>query len=127
MDDFPGFDDETLREQLKARNVMKREMLYFYGVLMLALILFFAFGISSELGAILFFAFLIVCWIASVWYQWNFLIRFKLKCPSCGKPLAEKHNLLISPNHNCPHCGKRALAPIEQLVEFEKSHKATSL
>ena len=121
MDNFPSFDDEALREQLKARNVMKREMLYFYGALILGMILFFVFGTGNGFGVILFFVFLIAFRTATVWYQWNFLIRFKLKCPSCGKPLAEKYNLFISPNHNCPHCGKRALAPIKQLVEFEKS------
>lgn len=121
MDHFPSFDNDTLREQLKARNVMKREARYFYAVLLLMVICFFAFGISNIFGIIVFFVFLIVLRTSLVWYQWNFLIRFKLKCPFCKKPLAEKYNFLISPNHNCPHCGERALAPIKQLVEFEKS------
>ena len=46
--------------------------------------------------------------------------RQKQKCPFCNKILAEKVNLIISPNHNCPHCGERALLPINKLVEFEK-------
>lgn len=122
MNAFLDLDNETLQEQLKARKVMKREMLYFLGVLLLGMICFFAFGISSILGLILFFAFLAAFRTATVWYQWNFLMRFQLTCPFCKKPLAEKYNLLISPSHNCPHCGKRALAPIKQLTEFEKSY-----
>ena len=115
----PVFDNDTLREQLYARNVMKREMRYFYGVLALGMVCFFAFS-NSGTGFIPFFVFLLAFRTATVLYQWNFLIRFKLKCPSCKIPLAEKYNFFISPNHNCPHCGERALAPMKQLVEFEK-------
>ncbi len=123
MNDIAQLDRETLREQLKARNIMKKEMPIFYGILLIGLIGFFAFGRGSVIGLVVFLLFLVGFRTASVWYQWNFLIRFNLKCPYCKRPLAEQTSLWKSPNHNCPHCGQRALAPIRQLVEFEKSEQ----
>ena len=121
MSNYLNLDKDVMREQLNARNVMKQEMRLFYGILLVGGILsLFSFFKNIEIGFAFTFVFLVVFRTATVWYQWNFLIRFKLKCPYCNKPLAEKMNLMISPNHNCPHCGERALAPIKQLVEFEK-------
>jgi hypothetical protein len=121
MNNFLDLDKDVLREQLRARNTMKREMPIFYGVVFIGMICFILFGTNSIFSFILFLVFLFLFRTATVWYQWNFLIRFKLKCPSCKKPLAEKSYFFISPNPNCPHCGKRALAPMKQLVQFEKS------
>ena len=121
MSDIALLDEETLREQLKARNVMKKEMPIFYGSLLVGFVSFILFDKNSGWGFIAFLSFLVVFRTIMVWYQWNFLMRFNLKCPYCKKPLAERTSLLRSPNHDCPHCGQRALAPIKQLVEFEKS------
>jgi DNA-directed RNA polymerase subunit RPC12/RpoP len=121
MNDYLSLNKDTLREQLKARNVMKREMRFFYAALLIGIICSFVFGLNSFGGFLIFFLFLIAFRTTIVWYQWNFLLRFNLKCPNCNKPLAEKTNLFISPSQNCPHCGQKAMAPIKQLVEFEKS------
>ena len=121
MTNIVGLDKDTLQEQLNARNSMKKKMPIFYGILLLGFIGYFLFGRGSALGFVAFFLFLIVFRSVIVWYQWDFLIRFKLKCPHCNQLLATRANVLISPNHDCPHCGQRALAPIKQLVEFEKS------
>jgi len=114
-------DEKIMQAQLIARNVMKKEMLGFYAVLIAGTLSFFLFGLGKPIALIVYLLFLIAFRTATVWYQWNFLIRFQLTCPHCGKPLAERVHFLRSPNHNCPHCGKRALAPLKQLVEYGKS------
>ena len=38
----------------------------------------------------------------------------------CERPLGRATGYLKSSSHNCPHCGRQALAPIRQLMEFEK-------
>jgi len=122
MDDFSSFDKNTLRDQLKALHIMKREVRFYYLALLIGFICLLVFGKGRGIsGFIVFFVFLVILRTATVWYQWDFLIRFRIKCPSCKKPLAERHYLFNYPNHNCPHCGKIALVPVKQLIEFEKS------
>jgi hypothetical protein len=123
IDDNANPEKDILREQLKARNVMKREMLFFYGVLIIGMIYFLFFSKNGVFEGILFLLFFLGFRTTLVWYQWNFLKRFELKCRYCYKPLARPTNFLFSPNHDCPHCGQEALASIEKLVEFEKSGK----
>lgn len=115
------FDEKTLQEQLRARNVMKKEMWGFYALLVLAVIAFFTIGFKSIIGLFVFLLFLFIFRTATVWYQWLFLIRFKLTCPHCGKRLAERVHFFKGPNHYCPHCRQRALASVKQLVEYKDS------
>jgi hypothetical protein len=78
-------------------------------------------GFPSLAGLLVYLAFVTALRTAMVRYQWWFLKRFNLSCPFCQKQLATTHSYLKSPTHNCPHCGRRALAPIRQLAEFERS------
>jgi len=116
-----NFDKEVLRTQLKARNVMKREMLIFYALIAIGTLLCLLFGFRSYYGFIVFLLYLLIVRTVAVWYQWNFLVRFNLKCPHCGQPLAGRLNLLKNPGEKCPHCGQLAMIPIKQLEAFEKS------
>lgn len=120
MDDLQGVGVETLRDQLRARRTMKREVVWFYAIGLVGTLVFWVFNRASLLGLGGYLLFLAALRTAAVWYQWNFLSRFQLACPHCRQPLATKMSFLKSPTHMCPHCGKQALAPIRQLVEFEK-------
>ncbi len=59
MSDNVLLDEETLREQLKARNVMKKEMPIFYAAMVLGFMVFILFGKNSGWGFIALLAFLL--------------------------------------------------------------------
>jgi rRNA maturation endonuclease Nob1 len=120
MDDLRGVDADVLRAQLRARRTMKREVRWFYAVLLVGTLVYFVFNRATVIGLAVYLLFVAAVRTATVWYQWDFLARFQLTCPHCQKALATRTSYLKSPTHNCPHCGKQALAPIRQLVEFEE-------
>jgi len=122
MSETQSFNNNTMDTQLRARKVMKGEMLIFATILIIGTLSFLLFVQKSINALIVFLLFLIAFRTVAVWYQWNFLIRFQLTCPHCNQLLAQHVQFIRSPNHICPHCGKRALVPIKQLVEYEKTH-----
>jgi len=124
MDDLHGVDAEVLQAQLQARNVMKREVKFFLAAFAAATLWYFLFSFPSLIGLVVYGAIIAGLRTAMVWYQWRFLIRFALTCPYCKKPLGTGVHYFKSPTHDCPHCGRQAMAPIRQLVEFEKSQSS---
>lgn len=130
MDNIPHLSKEDLYQQIKARNVIKRDA----AILLIANILCFIALLENLfvtpnklpplLSLFLFFLLIFIIRTIAVWRQWSVLLEFGLKCPSCHKPLAEKVNWLKSPNHNCPYCGQVALASIKYLKDAEKEIKS---
>ena len=130
MNNIPLLSKEELIQQIKARNVIKRDS----AILLIAEILcFIAFlanrfttphKLPPDLSLFLFSILIVIIRTIANWRQWSVLIESGLQCPNCHKPLAEKVNWLKNPNPNCSYCGQVALAPIKYLKNAEKELKS---
>ncbi len=117
----PSLNAQDLKAQQATRNMVVRDRRIIIGVMIGGsfLLLLLAIVLSPRYPSYIVILPIIVFYFAMRgvinWRQWAALRTYQVRCPHCGKQVAERISLVKSPTPQCPHCGKRALATLDQL------------
>jgi len=113
-------DQETMQAQRAARNMIKRDTRILIYSLLGSFFLLYVLNKQFPITLILFLPIIISFLVINNWRQWNALIVYQLRCPHCGKLLADRVNFFLSPSPRCRYCHEIALVSIQQLEQNEE-------